>query len=410
MRARTIREGSVGLLILAGVALFGGLVLWLRGLNPGRRNYELVIRFDNTLGMQVGTSVSYRGVPVGRVLSINPRTNFVDVTTEITQQDLLIPRNARIETNQSGLIGETTIDITPLEELGDEALALSPFGDQCDDAIIICDGERVQGDVGVSYESLLRSADQLANALADPELVADLKQSLNNATSLTEEAVVLIKDLRRLTLNLEEQVPPIAASVLRATDKAGDAAEEFELTAAEVNSLVAVNRDNISRTLNNLSRSSDYLQEIFTTVTPAIRDGELLNNLEVLSANAAEAAINIQEISGALNTPENLLLLQQTLESARGVFQNAQKVLADVDELTGDPELRQDFRNLINGLTNLVSSTEMLEQEMQIAQMIAVSQRNLGRLTLASPDQASQAPVVTYQGQPYRLGITPTAP
>ena len=117
MRARAVREGSVGLLILIGVGLFGGLVLWLRGLNPGSRNYDMLVIFQDTVGMQVGTAVRYRGVPVGRVVDIMPSSNQVEVRLEITQSNLRIPEeNLRIAANQSGFIGETTIDITPMAE------------------------------------------------------------------------------------------------------------------------------------------------------------------------------------------------------------------------------------------------------------------------------------------------------
>ena len=142
MRARAVREGSVGMLILVGVGLFGGLVLWLRGLNPGSRNYDLTVIFEDTLGMQAGTSVQYRGVPVGRVVGINPSSNQVEVRLEITQSDLRIPReNLRVAANQSGFIGETTIDITPMTELSDAEQAISPFGADCEPAVIVCDGE-----------------------------------------------------------------------------------------------------------------------------------------------------------------------------------------------------------------------------------------------------------------------------
>jgi len=48
---------------------------------------------------------------------------------------------------------------------------------------------------------------------------------------------------------------------------------------------------------------------------------------------------NLRDISNALNSPTNLLVLQQTLDSARVTFQNAQKITSDLDELTGDPAL-----------------------------------------------------------------------
>lgn len=126
MRERSIREGSVGLLILIAVALFGGLVLWLRGFDPRRQSYQAVFVFADTLGMQEGTAVRFRGVRVGRVIAIRPNANQVSVTVEITQPDLRIPRDSRIFVNQSGLIGETTVDITPLRSLSETELAITP--------------------------------------------------------------------------------------------------------------------------------------------------------------------------------------------------------------------------------------------------------------------------------------------
>jgi len=43
----------------------------------------------------------------------------------------------------------------------------------------------------------------------------------------------------------------------------------------------------------------------------------------------------LRDVSNALNNPTNLLVLQQTLDSARVTFQNTQKITSDLDELTG---------------------------------------------------------------------------
>jgi phospholipid/cholesterol/gamma-HCH transport system substrate-binding protein len=61
MRSRTVREGSVGLLILLGVGVLTGLLLWIRGFNPGNRSYRAVIQFPGVAGIQVGAPVTYRG-------------------------------------------------------------------------------------------------------------------------------------------------------------------------------------------------------------------------------------------------------------------------------------------------------------------------------------------------------------
>jgi len=131
MRSRTIREGSVGLLILVGLAVFVGLVAWLRGLTFGTRSYKFIVNFANVAGMKAGASVRYRGVTVGRISELKATTNGVDVTVEITPSDLLIPRNSLFEANQAGLIGETAIDITPLKPLPSSAQSLNPIASNC---------------------------------------------------------------------------------------------------------------------------------------------------------------------------------------------------------------------------------------------------------------------------------------
>lgn len=413
MRARAIREGSVGLLILIAVGLFGGLVLWLRGLNPGRQTYQATIVFDNTLGMQDGTSVRYRGVPVGQVLSIVPTANAVDVAVEIGSSELLIPRDAVIMVNQSGLIGDTTIDITPQRLLSEQELAVDPKGESCLGQTVICDGDRLSGEVGASYESLLLSAERLANAFADPELIADLKVTLNNATTLTESANLLSTELIILSRQLQTDLRPLMASANRATDNVSSAAAQFEITGTELNRLVVTNRGTLVNTLSNLDRSATQIQSITNTLGPTFQEGQFIANLERLSADAAVAAADIRSITSTFNSAENLVILQQTLDSARNVFQSAHKVLADVDELTGDPVLRRNLRDLINGLNSLVSLTNELEQASQVAGSLApAAGAQVERVTFTPipapppPTGAGPTPVtVTHQGQTYRLDV-----
>lgn len=413
MRGRTIREGSVGLLILLGIGMFGGLVLWLRGLNPGQRNYQLVFEFENTLGMQAGTAVRYRGVPVGRVLSLEPSANSVAVNVEITQSDLVIPRDSLVEANQSGLIGETTIDITPQRQLNTDELALNPTQD-CNSQVIFCQGDRIQGEVGASYEALLRSAEKLANTLSDPQLVADLQATFANAAVLTDKASAFTDDLSLLTQSLQTEVKPLATSARQATDNAAAAAKQLELTGREfqvtgqnVNNLISTNRTSLNSTLVNINRSSEELLAIMDTVSPAIQNGQFIQNLEALASNAALAAADVRNITSSFNTPTNIMLLQQTLESARSVFQNAQKVLSDVDELTGDPTIRNNLRNLINGLSGLVSSTQQLEQQTAIAEILTPPPGNaIDSLTLTATNDPNPAPntvLMSYNGQLYRI-------
>lgn len=414
MRARTIREGSVGLLILLGIGLFGGLVLWLRGFNPTNRPYQIIAEFTDTMGVQLGTAVMYRGVPVGRVVSITPRSNKVEVELEITQKDLRIPNEVLVETVESGLIGEISIEITPLADLGAIAADMSPVGRECDSSVILCDGDRLTGVTGPSYESLLRSANKVAELLADPELVTQLKTVLESASQTADETGTLAKEATELTRSARAQISPLAQSARTATDSAANAADQvsvaaqqFSLTATDINRLIGDNRGTLVDTLGNVQAASIQLRNTADILGPSFQDGELINNLGVLINNASAASTDLQAITSSLNNPANLVLLQQTLESARDALASAQKVMADVDEITGDPAVRNQLRNLINGLGDLVSSTQTLEQETEVARVLAP----LNRQVQASPNagnapqpvSAADRPILVFDGERYIL-------
>ncbi len=54
-----------------------------------------------------------RGVTVGAVAEVQSSLEQVTVTADIKEPTTVIPRNSLIEANQSGLIAEPLIDITP---------------------------------------------------------------------------------------------------------------------------------------------------------------------------------------------------------------------------------------------------------------------------------------------------------
>jgi len=446
MRSRTVREGSVGFLILVGIGLFGGLVLWLRGVQLGNRSYKFAVEFGSAQGMQIGTPIRYRGVAVGKITALKPGSNGVDVTLEIAPGTLVIPRDVTIEANKSGLIGESSIDITPNSILPESLLTANPVSADCPPEII-CQNSRLKGQAGVTIDELIRSTVRLANFYTDPALfnnikslaentantakgaakltqdlsnltqtaqaeiktlnqsvrgdigslnqsvkteIASLNQSLKGeATSLNQslkveasslnqslkgEISAVAADVSKVTATADTSTKAVSAAVITSANSVTQAANQVTLTANQLNSLVATNRASLVSTLNNINQSSQELRVAVSSLSPTINrinQGQLLNNLEVLSANAALASGNLRDLSSQVNNPATLLLLQQTLDSARATFQNVQKITSDVDDLTGDPAFRNNIRRLFNGLGGLLGSTEQLRQQVKVTQTLA---------------------------------------
>ena len=370
MRSRMVREGSVGLLILGGLGLFGGLILWLRGLNPGNRSFSVTVDFATTGGVQPGSAVRYRGVTIGRINRISPDPNGVAVQIDIAPADLIIPRDSEVTVNQSGLLGETLLDIVPRKPLPDGAVAAKPLDRDCNKELILCEGSRINGTLGVSTDELVRASIKFANVYSDPQFIGNINSLTKNSSDAAAQITILSKEVTGLVKSARQEVGTFSGTA----KSISNAADQFGLTIAQVNSLVSANRATLVSTLDNLNQTSGQLRVTVAKLSPTldrIQQGQLIQNLETLSANAAQASTNLRDVSVSLNNPSNLTVLQQTLDSARATFQNAQKITADLDELTGDPQLRNDLRNLIKGLSGLTSSTQQLQQQAQVSQVLA---------------------------------------
>ena len=371
MRSRIVREGSIGLLILVGLIILGGLVFWLRGLRLGRQSYQIKVDFSTVAGMQPGAPVRYRGVQVGRIDAVRPGTNRARAILEIGSADLVIPRDAIVEANQIGLIGETSIDIVPQATLSAAALDMRPFGDACDPELIMCDGTLVQGVQGVSYDTLIRTTAKLAERFDNPELVAEIESLVRNTSDAAAGVTELTDEVTDLTVSIQTELGTLSRSAVATTDSVAEAAQQFEMTAAQIETLLTTNQTSLSTTLTNISSASGQLQSVLSDLSPAFENGELATNLTVLSENAASASEDLRQISNSLNQDDTVVQLQRTLDSAYETFENARKITADLDALTGDPEFRENLRELVNGLNGLVSMTETLEQQTEIAQVFS---------------------------------------
>jgi phospholipid/cholesterol/gamma-HCH transport system substrate-binding protein len=435
---RTVREGSVGLLLLLGLGVFGLIFLWLNRVTVGQSTYKVFIDFANAGALQQGSAVRYRGVQVGRTSRIRPGANGVEVEVEINQPNLIIPRDVLIEANQTGLISESVIDITPQKNLPSGANPGKPLSQNCDRTLIICDGSRLRGNIGISVDDLIRNSSYLATLYTRPEFYANVNNALKNTSIAATQLAALSRDLSVVAKSSEQQLGnfsnaatsvsraanQISASTSQTVDKFsttanqlnstasqfGTTAQEISLTAKQANrlltnldSLVTTNRSSLVATLNTINKTSQQLGTTVSSLSPAVNrltQGELLRNLESLSANAAEASANFRDASRALGDPKNIIVLQQTLDSARVTFENTQKITSDLDELTGDPKFRDNLRQLVNGLSSLVSSTEQIEKQVQIATTLESMKTGVAHKNALFPAPGRNQQIITINPAP----------
>jgi len=415
---RTLREGSVGLLLLLGLGAFGTIIVWLNRITPGRGAYKAIVEFNNAGGMQKGSPVRYRGVKVGSISQVQAKVNSVEVEIEITSKDLMIPHDATIEANQSGLINESIIDITPQKPLLASAVTAKPLEKDCNPSVIICNGDRLKGTIGISTDQLIRESTNFTAQYNNPKFYNNVNRVLETSATAASSVASLSRDLQSLSKTFQGKVGVLsdtAVTVQKATNQLSTTsaktanqltatASDFSVTAKQasrllnnLDNLLTTNRSSLVGALNNITETSNQLRLTVTSLSPAVNrltQGELLKNLEILSANAAEASANLRDASKTLNDPKNTVLLQQTLDSARVTFENTQKITSDLDELTGDPKFRKNLLQLVNGLSKLVSSTQDVQQKTQVATTLDSLKASVTQPDIVIPPPISKQIVV----------------
>ncbi len=107
---------KVGLLTLVALILLVGTVLKVKGraFSSAKR---IEIQFKDVNGLRPGAGVQIMGLKVGQVEEIMPivkgEESFVNVKFVITDPTVQIPRASSFSIQQSGLIGELFLEITP---------------------------------------------------------------------------------------------------------------------------------------------------------------------------------------------------------------------------------------------------------------------------------------------------------
>ncbi|KAH9559109.1 hypothetical protein CY35_06G042000 [Sphagnum magellanicum] len=291
----SVWKGGVGMFVMAGAVLLAITLIWVNGKQirgATTRKYEVVLQFATAQGITVGTSVRIRGVEVGNVVEVRPSLQRIDAVVELVDSGIVIPRNALVEVNQSGLVSETLIDITPRLPLPKPSLG--PLDPGCsDEGLIVCDRERIKGEQGVSLDELVGICIKLARQVDD--------MGVANMADMAE----------RLEKAVEEAKPLLSKAQLMAED------------------------------------IGPLLKEM--------REGELLKDLAYLMKFATKSGRDLGVLSKSVLTSENRHLLQDSVSTLSKALKQVESISADVSSVTGDARTRHNLRQLIETLSRLVT-------------------------------------------------------
>ncbi|CAN6885011.1 unnamed protein product [Brassica oleracea] len=295
---RSVWEGGVGLFIVSGATVLALSWAWLRGfqMRAKFRKYQTVFELSQASGICTGTPVRIRGVTVGTVIRVNPSLKNIEAVAEIEDDKIIIPKNSLVEVNQSGLLMETMIDITPRNPIPEPSVG--PLHPECGrEGLIVCDRQKIKGEQGVSLDALVGIFTRIGREVEEIGVV--------NAYTLAERAASVI-----------EEAKPLLRKIQAMAQDAQPLLSEF-------------------------------------------RDSGLLKEVESLTRSLTQASDDMRKVHSSIMTPENTELIQKSIYTLVYTLKNVESISSDILGFTGDEATRKNLKLLIKSL-NLFSTTLLL--------------------------------------------------
>lgn len=107
---------KVGVLTIVALTIFLFTVLWVKGRSFSSAE-RIEVQFKDVNGIRPGSGVQMMGLRVGQVEEIIPvvenESSYVKMRFVITEPGITIPKASMLSIQQSGLIGEQFLEITP---------------------------------------------------------------------------------------------------------------------------------------------------------------------------------------------------------------------------------------------------------------------------------------------------------
>ncbi len=263
---RSFRDAIVGLSIVGGLFAFGGIMLWLRGIRLNSNAWHIKANFPDASGLAERSPLTYRGILVGEVGSIDVKPETVQAVLKIEKIDLRLPKPVIARVVKNSLLGGDVQ--VALFSTGEPLPANSPLplSQDCSTAKMLCQGDIIQGKPLTSISTLTTALESIIRKAGKEEIIENLVKStiqfdktqkeLENlilqAKIEVDRAQPILKELTQASIHIN--------NILAAIDNP-KTLNDIQETASNANSL-SKKIDSFGADLNNIMQDKELMQAL----------------------------------------------------------------------------------------------------------------------------------------------------
>ena len=272
---RSVRDAIVGFTLIGGIIGFSSTALWLRGLRLGAGHWSLTARFNDAAGLAERSPVTYRGILVGSVRSIEVTPEAVVAELEINKGDLRLSRPVTVTVGAGSLLGgDAKVALVSRGEPLPQDAPL-PRGVDCQPTRQLCNGGAVVGREAPSLSTVTATMQELLAQVQDERVIPNVAASLEQMEATT-------KEFEALTVQLLDELAK-AAPVIR----------NLEAATAHVNN-IAASLDNpqtvseLKQTAANAAQLTAKIDSVGSDVAQLTGDPEFMKGVRNLTIGLGE--------------------------------------------------------------------------------------------------------------------------
>ena len=414
---------KVGLLTLVALVLLVGTVLKVKGraFSSAKR---IEIQFKDVNGLRPGAGVQIMGLKVGQVEEITPvvdgENSFVNVKFVITDPNVQIPRASSFSIQQSGLIGELFLEITPPKTktiyipmvtrdliYKNDAVQMKLSGKYYDIGLIKGVDVVAKDSIPPNYRNYIKTnyaykVDYFINlpGLILPEFLRGSAVTYDGSHKLrlvslddtplyypSQKSPYPLVEPMRLSDFMDWQYT--AAETLTETNKkvndilSDDTIADLKYTIANLNALTSRSSVTLDKVDNLLDSSKGDIEQLLAMTQQATDDFNKLsaniNNIigdKEFKTKLMSTADSVDHLSRNLNKVMDAADAEETGKNLKIIADNLAQISASVNSMTKDDKLK-------NQLTNAITNVNKAMVE------VSTTLETVNSVNPATPNQAS---------------------
>ncbi|MEW5820184.1 MAG: MlaD family protein [Cyanobacteriota bacterium] len=314
-------EIKVGLFIIASIALLVYVILWLHKFDMSSY-LQISARFKDVGTLSIGSSVLYRGVKAGTIydIVISKDQEYALVKINITNKEIKIYEGSVASVVDKGFTGTKALAITPPDNITDKK--------------VLTKGAIIEGRRSFTLDEFQRTLTKLSDEFTLEEIIREMHLLLKNTNDLTGKLDTLA-DNTETVLNQES-----GQKLNKFLEDTTKLSRSLEVTSKHLNNIIGDKKvsTNIKQSIANTNQAMQNLNKVVDKSEIIVdKTGTLVDK----SSNTVDNLNNtVTNLDNTINNPD-------LHGSLRENMQKMSEILTDVQDITGDKEIKSDLKEII---------------------------------------------------------------